>query len=150
VPVDQPSLSVPLMPASGPEIPDRAPTPFGLEVERDSEVVIARISGDVDLRTGPALVNQVMDAVQGHEAKDVILDFAAVGFIDSRGLRCVLNLHERLAGDHGHLVLNSPTRAVRQVLGLAGLDERMAIATTLEQARVLLHEQPSPPDDGKT
>lgn len=138
------------MPASGPEIPDRAPTPFALEVERDSDVVVARVSGDVDLRTGPAMVNQVMDAVAGPGAKDVILDLASVGFIDSRGLRCVLNLHERLGGYEGHLVLNSPTRAVRQVLGLAGLDERMGIATTVAQARVLLREQPSPPDDGMT
>ncbi|GAC1436328.1 MAG: hypothetical protein NVSMB51_07550 [Solirubrobacteraceae bacterium] len=85
----------------------------------------------------------VLQTIDERAAEGLILDFTDVGFMDSTGLRAVLAISRRLELRPHAVVLLSPTRAVRKLLTLAGLDERMPVATSLEQARSLLLDRDS-------
>lgn len=78
-----------------------------------------RLSGEIDVST-VGLVRAVMRDVRVYESLHVILDLTAVGFIDSSGVRMLLEQHSQ-ALHRGVLldVIGSP--AVERVLDLAGV-----------------------------
>ncbi len=122
-----------------PEISERPPSPFSVKVTGGGgRALIAAVAGDVDIATANDMSAAVIAALEDHPRAAVILDFSNVGFMDSSGLRAVLDISRRLdLGDAG-LVLLNPNRPVRKLLSLAGLDERMAVATTLDEAESIL------------
>ncbi len=122
-----------------PEISDRPPSPFSVTVSGGGTgPVLAAVAGDVDIATASSLSEAVIAALEESPGCGVILDFTNVGFMDSSGLRAVLDIARRLTMGAASLVLLSPTRPVRKLLSLAGLDEQMPIATTLEQAEAII------------
>jgi anti-sigma B factor antagonist len=123
------------------EVSDRAPTPLEMEFEGGEGVpLVAHARGDLDLAAASPFLHETLDALHAHETRDVILDLAQVGFVDSSGLRGVIRLHHEVRRRGGDVVVNTPSRPVRQLLTLAGLDEVMVIATSLDQARAALHD----------
>lgn len=126
------------MSTAKPEIPDRPPTPFGVGFSDDEGTLIATLQGDLDLASAAGMQAAVLQAIDEHAAEAVILDFTEVGFMDSTGLRAVLAISRRLELNPRAVVLLSPSRAVRKLLTLAGLDERVPVASSLQQAKSLL------------
>ncbi|MGI8802480.1 MAG: STAS domain-containing protein [Solirubrobacteraceae bacterium] len=124
-----------------PEISDRPPSPFSIAVSGGGgRPLVAAVAGDVDIATAGSMSEAVIGALEDSPGCGVVLDFTNVGFMDSSGLRAVLDISRRLDMGALSLVLLSPNRPVRKLLSLAGLDERMPIATTLEQAKAILAE----------
>jgi anti-sigma B factor antagonist len=86
-----------------------------------------RLSGDLDIATVPSLTQAVEGAL--HLPGDLLLDLAGLGFIDSSGLRALIQvamaLRERRPA--GRLVLASPGPSVQRVLDLAGMSKVDAI-----------------------
>jgi anti-anti-sigma factor len=127
------------MTAPRPEISDRPPSPFSIAVSGGGDrPLLAAVAGDVDIATAGAMADAVLSALGDAPTPGVVLDFTNVGFMDSSGLRAVLDISRRLDGGTRSLVLLSPNRPVRKLLSLAGLDEHMPIATTLAQAETIL------------
>jgi anti-sigma B factor antagonist len=123
------------------EVHDRPPAPLELEFEGgDGAPLITHARGDLDLEGASPFLRETLDELQCHAARDVILDLADVGFVDSSGLRGVMRLHHEVRRRGGDVVVHTPSRPVRQLLTLAGLDEVMVIATSLEQARAALDD----------
>ena len=122
-----------------PEISDRPPSPFSVNVTGGGgRALVAAVAGDVDIATANDMSAAVIAALEDHPGLGVILDFSNVGFMDSSGLRAVLDISRRLDLGAASLVLLSPNRPVRKLLSLAGLDERMSLATTLDEAEAIL------------
>jgi anti-sigma B factor antagonist len=120
---------------------DPPPSPFSVAVTGGSGApLIARVAGDVDIATASSMGTAVIAAIEQAPGSGVVLDFANVGFMDSTGLRAVLDISRRLEAGPGSLVLLSPNRPVRKLLSLAGLDDRMPIADTLAEAETMLAE----------
>jgi len=114
---------------------------LGFSVEcsrRPAGPLIATLSGDVDIANAGLLVDAVIAETETGRTTGVVLDFAGVPFMDSSGLRAVLEISRRLEEDAAGLVLLNPGSAIRQLLALAGLDERIPVAAGLEQAEALL------------
>lgn len=113
--------------------------PFSVECfRRPAGPLIATLCGDVDIANAGLLVDAVIAETETAPAPGVVLDFAGVPFMDSSGLRAVLEISRRLEEDAAGLVLLNPVSAVRQLLTLAGVDERIPVAAGLEQAEALL------------
>lgn len=124
-----------------PETSDRPPRPFSVAVSgANGGPLVATVAGDVDIATAASLSEAVLAALDEAPDRGVVLDFTEVSFMDSSGLRAVLDISRRLDTGRGGLVLLSPNRPVRKLLSLAGLDERMPIATTLAEAGAILAE----------
>lgn len=90
----------------------------------DGSITIAAC-GEVDLSTADVLRSSLSDGAQ--VACELTVDLSAVSFIDSTGLRVLLEA-DAAARSNGHsLRLAHPSRAVRRILEIAGLLNHLEI-----------------------
>ena len=88
-------------------------------VERlDANTLRVAVAGQFDMASEEAFVSSV-DQLFDRDGRTVVqLDFAAVDFIDSSGVRAILRLRE---GHHDSVVVVSPSEPVTRVLRIAGI-----------------------------
>ncbi|MEN3280724.1 MAG: hypothetical protein V7607_1864 [Solirubrobacteraceae bacterium] len=99
---------------------------FELTVQRYDSVATVVVSGELDLATAPRL----SAAVSEHrDAKVLVLDMTATTFIDSTGVRALLQADHRSAGSGSRLVVVAGDGAVRRVLELCQVDGRLTIVS---------------------
>ena len=80
-------------------------------------------SGEIDAHTAPALATAI-DAA----GPEVALDLSGVEFVDSSGLRVLIDAHQRLSEGGGALRLVTPSEPVRRLLEISGVDGYLTIA----------------------
>jgi len=80
-----------------------------------------RVAGELDMSTSPELAGE-LERIAGSGEGAVTLELDELTFLDSTGLRALIEGAMRLGGS-GDLVLRNPTRAVMEVLGIAGVVE---------------------------
>jgi anti-sigma B factor antagonist len=97
---------------------------FDLTVERCDTVTTVAVSGELDLATAPELSAAV---AQHHDAKLLVLDLTAVTFIDSSGVRGLIEADRSCAGSGSRLAVLAGEGPVRRMLDLCGLDGRLAL-----------------------
>jgi anti-anti-sigma factor len=78
-----------------------------------------RLAGDLDLSTVPAVRARVA-ALRGDGSTRIVLDLAELDFIDSTGLRLILELHGEAAQDSFTLALVPGGDAVQRVFAVTG------------------------------
>jgi anti-anti-sigma factor len=92
-----------------------------LELEHVDESLHARISGELDLATCDDLRRRLQPALL--QAGSSVLDLSAVSFIDSAGLRMLIQLASALRNEGRTLELIPPADAwARKVLTVSQLD----------------------------
>jgi anti-sigma B factor antagonist len=85
------------------------------------------LHGDLDMATAPLLEDRVRDLLD-HGAIFVVVDVSDVNFVDSAGLRSLIHV-DQLAAQHDAVVrLVGLTPAMRRILELSGLIDRLRIA----------------------
>ncbi len=99
------------------------------------------VLGQIDRAGVPTIREQLAKVHRQFGSQDTIIDLAGVEFIDSSGLHLLLQTHQELGEDHAALMLCAPSKTVREVLSLTGLDRHLGVADTLAQARALLAER---------
>jgi anti-sigma B factor antagonist len=105
-------------------------------VRRERGVVIAEVTGDIDMSTVPGLRERLFGLADS--GQPVIVDLNRVTFIDSAGLG-VLIATARRAGGHGgslHAVCSRPQ--TRKLLWLTGVDRRIPLTATVDGALMAL------------
>ena len=95
-------------------------------------VVVAPV-GELDLASVPRLRQEVV-ALVGDGHRDVVLDLAAVDFIDSVGLGGVVAVAKRVLGAGGRFRVARPEQRVWSVFELVGLDAVIERFDDLEAA----------------
>ena len=94
--------------------------------EREDGGATLTLSGELDLSTIDHLERAVVSGVDG-KAELFVLDLRKLVFLDSTGLRLMLQLHSRLAEVGGRLVLIAGPRRVQRVFELTGALEELEI-----------------------
>ena len=79
-------------------------------------------SGEIDAHTAPTLAAAI-DAA----GPKVDLDLSGVEFVDSSGLRVLIDAHQRLADAGGGLRLTSLSEPVRRLLEISGVSEYLGV-----------------------
>lgn len=128
-------LSVPMQLSEGPrrQRPSRAPSGDGrsagepgeetlvgslvIRSERDAQVLVLTLSGELDLASAPALERQLDDA-RDVAVPRVVVDLSGLEFFDSAGLHVLLDAHRKLRGNGQGLVLRRGPRAVQRMFEL--------------------------------
>ena len=104
-----------------------------LTVEARGEVVVVAPGAPTDLTVAEArLFDEAADAVPG--GADVVLDLAAVGFLDSAGIGCIVRLNRRLQDGGGELRLAGPGQAVTIALELVRLHRLLEVYPSVDEA----------------
>jgi anti-sigma B factor antagonist len=91
------------------------------DVKADADGVLW-LSGELDMAVSDRLVATATSNVDGHER--VVLDLTGVTFLDSSGIRAILEISRTTARP---VILRNPALNVRRVLMLAGIDDRDGI-----------------------
>lgn len=79
------------------------------------------VTGELDVATTQTLEGAVDGALDG-QVGELGLDLSGLEFIDSTGAQAVMRAHDNAVSLGARLVILSPTRPVRRVLELMGLD----------------------------
>jgi anti-sigma B factor antagonist len=105
-------------------------------VRREDDVVLAEISGDIDISTAAGLRERLFELAD--HGKPLIVDLNRITFIDSTGLGALVAVARR-ADAHGgslHAVCSQPH--TRKLLWLTGVDRRIPLTATVDGARMHL------------
>ena len=87
--------------------------------KQDSTLTVA-ISGNIDTVTAPELDTKLQENLSG--IKNLILDFAAVDYISSAGLRVILMANQQLEDADGTMTIKNVNDDVRDVFEMTGFD----------------------------
>ncbi len=90
-----------------------------LSIGQDGEGRTLVLAGEIDAHTAPDLAARLAD-LPGDDG-DITIDMAAVEFIDSSGLRVLIDVHNRVAEVDRRLVLRAPSATVTRLVEIAGL-----------------------------
>jgi anti-sigma B factor antagonist len=80
--------------------------------------------GEIDAHTAPELARR-LDPLPG--SGDVVLDVGGIEFIDSSGLRVLIEAHQRGESEQRRVLIHRPSAAVRRLLVISGLDAHLAV-----------------------
>jgi anti-anti-sigma factor len=95
---------------------------FGIVVSFVDNQAILAVSGEVDMLTAPTLHAAITALVeQGHA--EIVLDFAALTFMDASGLRVIADTSQRLGASGRMLTVRSTPPLTSRILHLTRLDE---------------------------
>lgn len=81
-----------------------------LQVERDADAVRVAIVGEVDLSNAADLERSFEDATSG--AAVVVVDLTPVTYLDSRGIRLLVQLARRLRAADAELSVIAPPESI--------------------------------------
>jgi anti-sigma B factor antagonist len=115
---------------------------LAITIRRERGVVIAAVTGDMDLSTVGPLRERLSALADSGET--LIVDLNRVTFIDSAGLGALVGAARR-AAEHGgslHAVCARPQ--ARRLLWLTGVDRRIPLAATVDGALMFLAPRDAP------
>ncbi len=81
----------------------------------------AALAGEIDAHTAPRLV----EAFEGDG--DLVLDLSEIEFVDSSGLRVLIDLHQARAAAGASFVIRRPSSAVQRLLEVSGVGEYLTV-----------------------
>jgi anti-sigma B factor antagonist len=100
-----------------------APGNFDVATEHSGDALIVAPRGEIDLATVDLIRTAVARDQQPGEG--VVLDLREVGFMDTSGLRYVLELYERAASEGFELRVVRGPNAVQRVFEVSGIAPRL-------------------------
>ena len=95
--------------------------------EREGDIHTIGLSGELDLATAEG-VRAELDRVEGGDARSIVLDLSGLTFMDSTGVRLLVQAHLRSTADSERLTLLRGQAAVQRVLQLSGVDVLLPFA----------------------
>jgi anti-sigma B factor antagonist len=99
-----------------------SPMPSGPHVEQFEDGVVLTLSGELDAYDAPTLRSAFADAVAVGDASVIVLDLAAVSFLDSTALGSIVGLLRRVREAGGELRVLLPESDARRIFELTALD----------------------------
>ena len=87
--------------------------------KQDSSLTVT-ISGNIDTVTAPELDSKLQENIS--DVKDLVLDFAAVDYISSAGLRVILMTNQQMEDVDGNMTVKNVNDDVRDVFEMTGFD----------------------------
>jgi len=98
---------------------------------------LLRLEGELDLVSAPVLAN-TLEAQVATGRIFIDLDLAQLRFCDATGLGVLAKAHVRCKEAGGRLLLRYPSRVLRRLLNITGLDDALSIEPPRAGARIFL------------
>ncbi|NRQ34523.1 STAS domain-containing protein [Nonomuraea sp. NN258] len=108
-------------------------TPLALTHQHLPGVTVVTVAGELDTTNHDQLPAFVAQARQ-RPADQVVLDLARLRFMDGNGLRAVLACRTETVRGGAELRVAAPHPSPARLLKITGLDARLSLHATLEQA----------------
>ncbi len=88
----------------------------------EGDAVVAELRGEIDLHNSPEVRTALLDMLVKHSPKKLILNLAAVPYMDSSGIAVLVESLSRLRRTGGKVFLTNLQPRVRSILEIARLD----------------------------
>jgi anti-anti-sigma factor len=127
----------------------KIPEPFSVtETAPMPEIHCLEISGELDLAEVPALQAHFESALNDLREKNLLIDLANCEFIDSSGVACLAETWQRTEqSGRGRLAISGVTAQVERTFEVAGLTERLHVASDLAGGVAHLQSAAQAPPD---
>jgi anti-sigma B factor antagonist len=102
--------------------------------ERDKDLCVMRIDGEIDVYTAPRLKESLTEQIEAG-CTNVVVDLEKVGFIDSSGLGVLVGGLRRVKERSGSIRLVCTRENVLKIFRITGLDKVFPILGTVEEAK---------------
>lgn len=96
-----------------------AASPLEITVTDDGLALV----GEIDAHTAPELAQ----AIGAENRNPLVLDLSGVGFLDSSGLRVLIEAHRSASADDRTLQLSNLSPAVNRLLEISGIDDYLNV-----------------------
>jgi anti-sigma B factor antagonist len=101
--------------------------------ETIADTVVARVTGEVDMRNAPELRSQLETAcAKARPLQTVVVDLTGVSFLGSAGLSVLLDIHERCHLRRTPLAVVATTPGVLRPIEMTGLDRVLHVVDSLD------------------
>ena len=107
--------------------------PISVKEDRAGQVLVLSPEGRLDSVNAGDFQTLLMSRIEGGE-KRVIVEFSALDYISSAGIRVTRLASTALAESGGQFMLCAMDDNIRNVFRISGFDQVIAIADTLEDA----------------
>ncbi|MEN6315557.1 MAG: STAS domain-containing protein [Clostridiaceae bacterium] len=103
------------------------------EIKKDKATLLA-VEGRIDSSTSAALEKKLIALIDTDRVKDVIMDFSAMDYISSAGLRVLLMAAKKAGKLGGKVVLVGLNSNVKEVFDISGFSNIFSIFASQEEA----------------
>ena len=92
-------------------------------IDLDADTLV--LEGEIDAHTAPSLAARYVELPAGDG--DFVIDMSKVDFMDSSGLRIIIELHQRAEQASRRLVLRTPSQPVIRLIEVSGLNGHLHV-----------------------
>ena len=100
---------------------------------KDGNIHIFELSGRLDSRTSPEFDERILQAMEDG-ATNFIVDFQALEYISSAGLRVLNKAYKKLKSNDGNIMMCNMVDYIREVFEIAGFDTFLPIVPDRQAA----------------
>jgi anti-sigma B factor antagonist len=105
-----------------------APNDLRVTTRADHGATVVVVEGDVDAATAKQLEGELLTALLGVSAQtDLVVDLAGVPFMDSSGLRVLIDAVKSCRNLGATLIVRNPSGTVGQLLDITAMTDVIAI-----------------------
>ncbi len=97
---------------------------MNINIQNENEIVVVSLAGRLDTTTAPQLEAELKTALEG--AKSLTLDFAALEYISSAGLRVILGAQKTM-NKQGDMVIKNVNETIMEVFEVTGFVDILTI-----------------------
>jgi len=109
---------------------------------KDGDVLVVHLSGEIDMSNAEQIGTRILESTP-NEAMGIVLDFAAVRYLDSAGIYVVFGMRDRLRARGQTLsIVIPPASPVHDALRLAGVNAE-TVETVEEGVRTVRSDEPA-------
>ena len=105
-----------------------------ISIRREDGIVVVTPAGEMDAVTSPALARELDGILSSEPPRGVVVDLAGVGFCDSRCIGVLVAAYRQARDLGSGLVVAEPQRQVMRLFMIAGIDQVIPIAETVDGA----------------
>ncbi len=105
-----------------------------VELEQCGDVVVAHVSGEVDLSNAATITERLLAAIP-NTATTLVVDLSGTSYLDSSGVRMIFDLANRLRNRRQELELVVPDAStIKRVLLLTEVEQVVPMSASVEAA----------------
>ncbi|GAB4464027.1 MAG: anti-sigma factor antagonist BldG [Armatimonadaceae bacterium] len=91
------------------------------------------VTGEIDIATAPKL-REAIEAQASQNQERILLNLEKVDYMDSTGLSAIIKGNSAVEETNGKLVLVAPKQRITRLLQITGLEERLTVSASEEEA----------------
>jgi anti-anti-sigma factor len=105
-----------------------------VDIEQRDDVVVARLTGELDISVAQATGRKIANAVP-NSARGVVVDMSGLDFMDSSGVSMLFGLARQMGSHRQQLIVVAPTgRPVARVLQIVEFDRAAPVREDVDAA----------------